>query len=248
MAPHDRPKTVFSTSDNHYQFTILPQGIKNGPPTFQRIVNQILGPARWKHCLAYLDDIIIFSKTFDDHVSRLDEILHILHSHNFRRSFEKCTITTDTIDYLGHSTCRAELRPNHDNVRGLLQTSIPNSQKELFRFLKVAEYYRKFIPTFSRIAGPLYKYNPSNHQNPPRTQSTPFQLSPDETATFEQIKHILTADLVLRLPNNELRFKVQTDTSQLGVGAVLLQTSPEGDRPVCYVQKTHSYSTTLVPY
>ena len=118
------------------------------PPTFQRIVNQILAPARWKHGLAYLDDIIIFSKTFDDHVSHLDEILHILHSHNFRRSFEKCTITTDTIDYLGHNTCRGELRPNHDNVRGLLQTSIPNSQKELFRFLKAAEYYRKFIPNF----------------------------------------------------------------------------------------------------
>ena len=237
LAPHDRPKAAFSTSDNPYQFTVLPQGIKNGPPTFQRIVNQILGPARWKHCLAYLDDIIIFSKTFDDHVSHLDEILRVLHSHNFLLSFEKCTIATDTIDYLGHNICRGELRPNHDNVRGLLQTSIPNSSKELFRFLKAAEYYRKVIPNFSRISGPLYKYNPSNYQNLPRTHSTPFQLSPDETAAFEQIKHVLTTDLVLRLPNNELPFKIQTDASQLGIGAVLLQAYPEGDRPVRYMSK-----------
>ena len=167
----------------------------------------------------------------------MDDILRVLRSHNFRLSFEKCTIATDTIDYLGHNICRGELRPNHDNVRGLLQTSIPNSPKELFRFLKAAEYYRKSIPNFSRIAGPLYKYNPSNHQNPPRTQSTPFQLSPDETAAFKQIQHILTTALVLRLSNNELPFKVQTDASQLGIGAVLLQTYHEDDRPVCYMSK-----------
>ncbi|CAF3904830.1 unnamed protein product [Rotaria sordida] len=237
LAIHDRPKTAFSTRDNHYQFKVLPQGVKNGPPTFQRIVNQILGPARWKHCLAYLDDVVIFSRTFEDHISHLDEILCLLHTHNFRLSFEKCTIATDNIDYLGHHICRGEIRPNNDNIRGLLETSTPTTPKEIFRFLKGAEYYRKFIPNFSRIASPLYKYNPSSYTHPSNSKSTLFKLSIEEQAAFEQLKHILTTDLVLRLPNNQLPFKIQTDASQLGIGAVLLQTYPEGDRPICYMSK-----------
>ncbi|CAF4372128.1 unnamed protein product [Rotaria sp. Silwood2] len=237
LAIHDRPKTVFSTRDNHYQFKVLPQGVKNGPPTFQHIVNQILGPARWKHCLAYLDDVVIFSRTFDDHVSHLDEIFNLLHTHNFRLSFEKCTIATDRINYLGHHICRGEIRPNNDNIRGLLETPTSTTSKEIFRFLKGAEYYRKFIPNFSRIASPLYKYNPSNSIHSSNAKPTLFILSADEQAAFKQIKHILTTDLVLRLPNNALPFKIQTDASQLGIGAVLLQAYPEGDRPICYMSK-----------
>jgi hypothetical protein len=84
LASEDRPKTAFSTRDNHYQFTILPQGIKNGPPTFQRIVNQILGPTRWKHCVAYIDDVLIFSKTFAEHITHLNEVLQLLADANFR--------------------------------------------------------------------------------------------------------------------------------------------------------------------
>ncbi|CAF1317352.1 unnamed protein product, partial [Rotaria sp. Silwood1] len=84
---------------------------------------------------------------------------------------------------------------------------------------------------------PLYKYNPSNSTHPSNTKPTIFTLSADEQAAFEQIKHILTTDLVLRLPNNQLPFKIQTDASQLGIGAVLLQTYPEGDRPICYMSK-----------
>lgn len=238
LAHHDRPKTAFSTRDDHYQFMVLPQGIKNGPPTFQRIINRILGPTRWKYCLAYLDDVIIFSKTFEDHLFHLNHVLQILAAYNFRLSVNKCAIATDNIDYLGHNIRNNELRPNHDNIRGLLQTPIPSTAKEIFRFLKAAEYYRKFIPKFSTIAAPLYKYNPSTttqHNNTDRSKN--FHLSSAEQAAFEQLKTILTTSLVLRLLDNHLPFKIQTDASQQGIDAVLLQTYPEGDRPVCYMSK-----------
>jgi len=236
LAPTDRPKTAFSTRDNHYQFTVLPQGVKNGPPTFQRIVNQIIGPARWKYCLAYIDDVLIFSKTFDEHILHLNEILHLLHSFNFRLSVDKCTIATDRIDYLGHHIRYDQIRPNADNIRGLLESPAPFSSKEIFRFVKAAEYFRKFIPNFSRLAAPLYKYTPSPH-NTTTLISTPFTLSPTEQAAYDQLKHLLSTDLVLQLPNYALPFKIQTDASKIGIGAVLLQTYPEGDRPVCYMSK-----------
>ena len=237
LDPHDRPKTAFSTRDNHYQFTVLPQGVKNGPPTFQRIVNQVLGPTRWKYCLAYIDDVIIFSTTFDEHIIHLEEVLKLLAGFNFRLGVDKCDIATDNIDYLGHHIDHGQIRPNADNIRGLLHTSVPTTPKEVFRFVKAAEFYRKFIPNFSRIAGPLYKYQPISNRPHINMKSPSLILSSDEKVAFDTIKHILTTDLVLRLPNNDLPFKVQTDASQFGIGAVLLQSYPEGDRPVAYLSK-----------
>ncbi|CAF1541480.1 unnamed protein product, partial [Adineta ricciae] len=85
----DRPKTAFSTRDGHFQFKVLPQGLTNGPPTFQRIVNQILGPNRWKHMLAYIDDIIIYSRTFPEHAKHIEEVCSLLNDANFKLNIAK---------------------------------------------------------------------------------------------------------------------------------------------------------------
>ena len=247
LAPKDRPKTAFSTRDNHYQFTVLPQGIKNGPPTFQRIVNQVLGPSRSRYCLAYIDDVIIFSNTFADHLSHLDDVLHSLSDANFRLSVDKCTIVTTEIDYLGHHVSHHTIRPNKENIRGLMDTSTPVTSKEIFRFVKAAEYYRRFIPNFSRIAGPLYKYAPSTNTNHHPSKTTHIALSSEDQIAFDHLKYLLTTDLVLRLPNNDLPFKIQTDASKLGVGAVLLQMYPDGAHPVCYMSKKFTPSQQRWP-
>ena len=102
LDPKDRPKTAFSTRDQHYQFTVLPQGVTNGPPAFQRIVSRILGPTRWHFSLAYLDDIIIYSQTFDEHLLHLEDILNQLDIANIRLNVDKCHIAVRSIDYLGH--------------------------------------------------------------------------------------------------------------------------------------------------
>ncbi|CAF1370182.1 unnamed protein product [Didymodactylos carnosus] len=131
--------------------------------------------------------------------------------------------------------------PNPDNIRGLLDTKSPRTAKEAFRFVKAAEYYRKFIPHFSQIAEPLYKYAPTTaQQRDKRSQSSKIVLSSEEGAAFNELKRILTTDLVFRLPNNVLPFKLQTDASDEGIGAVLIQTSSLGDHPVAYLSKKFS--------
>ena len=237
LASSDRPKTAFSTRDNHFQFTVLPQGVRNGPPTFQRIVNQILGPTRWKHCIAYLDDVLIFSTTFADHLTHLDEVLQLLDAANFRLNTAKCDIATDHIHYLGHSIHHGLIRPNTDNIRGSLDTSESTASRDVFRFLQAAEYYRKFIRNFSTIAAPLYQHAPSYAKPSSTSKAVPFHLTLDARIAFDHLKRLLTSDLVLRLPNFNLPFKVQTDASQIGIGAVLLQAYSDGDRPVCYMSK-----------
>ena len=237
LSKEDRPKTAFSTRDNHYQFTVLPQGITNGPATFQRIINHVLGPARWKYALAYIDDVIIYSNTFEEHLTHLNSICQILKNTRFRLNPEKCEIARTKTDYLGHRIENGEIRPCPTNINGLLNTRVPETADEACKFVKAAEYYRKFIPNFSQIAEPLRKFVPTTRTQQKKSQRTKISLSNEEIQAFDKLKEFLTTDLVLRIPNNRLPFKVQTDASDEGIGAVLLQTYPEGDRPIAYISK-----------
>ena len=234
----DRPKTAFSTRDGHFQFKVLPQGLTNGPPTFQRIVNQILGPSRWKHTLAYIDDIIIYSENFDEHLQHIEEACTLLQDTNFKLNIDKCEIAKPEILFLGHVIKKGTIKPDPDNIRGLMDTKEPTSAEEAFRFVKAAEYYRKFIPKFSFIAAPLHKYSPTTiQQQQNHTKKGNFEWSPEAKLAFHQLKKILTSDLLLDLPDETVPFKLQTDACTDGIGAVLLQMTPNGDRPLAYMSK-----------
>jgi hypothetical protein len=233
----DRPKTAFSTRDGHFQFKVLPQGLTNGPPTFQRIVNQILGPNRWKHMLAYIDDIIIYSRTFPEHFQHIEEVCSLLHKANFKLNISKCEIARTEILFLGHIIKEGTIKPDPENIRGLAETPEPTSAEEAFRFVKAAEYYRKFIPKFSIIAAPLHKYSPTTLQQQKNNKKLKFELPEEARTAFHQLKHILTTDLILNLPDDNMPFKLQTDASMHGIGAVLLQITPNGDRPLAYMSR-----------
>ena len=243
----DRPKTAFSTRDGHFQFKVLPQGLTNGPPTFQRIVNQILGPNRWKHMLAYIDDIIIYSQNFQEHIQHIEEVCSLLHTANFKLNIMKCEIARTEILFLGHVIKAGTIKPDPENVRGLLEIREPTSAEEAFRFVKAAEYYRKFIPKFSLIAAPLHKYSPTTLQQQKNNKKMKFELTDEARTAFHQLKNILTTDLILGLPNDELPFKLQTDASVDGIGAVLLQVTSNGDRPLAYMSKKLTKTQTKWP-
>ncbi|CAF1667406.1 unnamed protein product, partial [Adineta ricciae] len=130
------------------------------------------------------------------------------------------------------------IQPDPENIRGLTGVREPTSAEEAFRFVKAAEYYRKFIPKFSLIAAPLHKYSPTSlQQQKKETKKTKFELSDEARTAFHQLKHILATDLILNLPDDNMPFKLQTDASVDGIGAVLLQVTPNGDRPLAYMSK-----------
>ncbi|CAF4574824.1 unnamed protein product, partial [Rotaria sp. Silwood2] len=224
LSKEDRPKTAFSTRNNHYQFTVLPQGITNGPATFQRIIN----------------DVIIYSKTCEEHLLHLNEICAILKNARFRLNPYKCEIARTQTDYLGHNIKNGEIRPSPHNINGLLNTRLPQTADEACKFVKAAEYYRKFIPNFSQIAEPLRKFVPTTRTQQKKGQETIITLTDEEIKAFEKLKNYLTTDLVLRLPNNRFPFKVQTVASDEGIGAVLLQIYLDGNRPIAYLSKKFS--------
>ncbi|CAM4786945.1 unnamed protein product [Rotaria magnacalcarata] len=156
---------------------------------------------RRKYALAYIDDVIIYSKTFDEHLSHLNEICGILKNARFRLNPEKCEVARTQTGYLGHQIDNGEIRPSSYNISGLLNTKIPQSPDEACKFMKAAEYYRKFIQNFSQIAEPLRKFVSTTRTQRKKGQKTMITLTQDEINAFNQLKHHLTTDLVLRLPN-----------------------------------------------
>ncbi|CAF0786973.1 unnamed protein product [Rotaria sordida] len=243
----DRPKTAFSTRDECFQFRVLPQGLTNGPPTFQRIVNQILDPNRWKHVLVYIDDIIIYSKNFNEHLKHIEEVCSLLQEANFKLNIEKCEVARTEILFLGHVIKVGTIKPDPNNIRGLADRREPISAEEVFRLVKATEYYRKFIPKFSTIAALLHKYSPAIIQQQNINKKGKFELSAEARTAFHELKKILTIDLTLDLSDDTLPFKLQTDASGDGIGTVLLQITPNGDRPLAYMSKKLTKTQTNWP-
>ncbi len=167
----DRPKTAFSTRDGHFQFKVLPQGLTNGPLTFQRIVNQILGPNRWKHVLAYLDDIIIYSRNFDEHIQHIEEVCSLLHEANFKLNMAKCEVARKEILFLGHVMKEGIIKPDPENIRGLSETKEPTSAEEAFRFVKAAEYYRNLFQNSLRSLDHYTSIHQRHYNNRKTTRS-----------------------------------------------------------------------------
>ncbi|CAF1437713.1 unnamed protein product [Rotaria sordida] len=162
---------------------------------------------------------IYSKKKFEEHLSHLNEICQILKNTRFRLNPEKCEIARTQTDYLGHRIQNGEIRPSLTNIHGLLNTRLSQTTDEACKFVKAAEYYRKFILNFSQISEPLRKFVPTTRTQQNKGQKTIITLTNDEIKAFQQLKNFLTTDLVLRLPNDRFPFKVQTDASDEGIGA-----------------------------
>ncbi|CAF3992592.1 unnamed protein product, partial [Rotaria magnacalcarata] len=202
----------------------------------QRWTFPIQSSNRWKHVLAYIDDIIIYSKNFYEHIQHIEEVCSLLQEANFKVNVDKCEIARTEILFLGHVIKSGTIKPDPDNIRGLTETNEPTTAEGAFRFVTAAEYYRKFTPKFSIIAAPLHKYSPST-VNQQKMNTSQFVLSDDARTVFHELKKILTTDLILSLPDDTLQFKMQSDASVEGIGAVLLQINPNGDRPLATTVK-----------
>ena len=149
------------------------------------IVNYILGSSRWKYVLAYIDDIIIYSKTFEEHLSHLSDICRILKQAHFGLNPPKCESARTQIDYLGHNIKNGEIRPSLDNINKLLNTSLPKTADETWKFVKVAEYYRKFMPNASQMVEPLRNFIPTTKTQQKKEQKGFIKLTDEEIKAFE---------------------------------------------------------------
>ena len=148
--PKDRHKTAFVRHSGTYECLRMPFGLTNAPASFQRALDMILTKYKWKTCLVYLDDVIIFSKTVEEHIQHVDEVLSYLAKAGVTLKIAKCKFFTTTVEYLGHIIRPGKLEVDQANTKSLREAKPPTTRTQLRSFLVLVNVYCRFIDKFSK--------------------------------------------------------------------------------------------------
>lgn len=222
----DRPKTGFVSKFGSYQWRVMPFGLCNAPATFQRLMDATLRKYTWQSCLVYIDDIIVFSRSFDDHLVDLNNIFNALRGANLKLNPEKCKFAEAEVLYLGHVVSKEGIKVDQNLTSAVRDFPRPQDVQQVRSFLGLANYYRKFIQNFAKVVEPITKLTRKN---------VPFLWSRDQESAFTVIKEKLTSAPTLAMPNfKEGNFVVQTDASDVALGAVLSNQVGGEERPVSF--------------
>ena len=185
VAKEDRAKTTFTCHAGTYQFNRMPFVLMNAPATFQRMLDILLSGYRWKSCLIYLDDIIIFSKDYDSHLKDVEVIIQALQQEGLSLKLKKCKFFQDSVEYLGHIIRPGELHVHPKNFKALSEATIPRTQTELRSFLGMWNVYRRFVDHFAKITAPL---TAMLRKGEPDLLPT---FAEDQTTAFDTLKECL---------------------------------------------------------
>lgn len=244
ISPQDREKTAFYVPGHGtMQFKVTAFGLSNAPATQQRLVDMLFGPEFELKVFCYLDDIIITSATYSEHTSLLLRVLEKLKKANLTINLEKSKFFRNQLKYLGYVVDGNGLHTDPEKVEAILRFPPPTNKKEVKRFLGTASWYRRFVPNFSTVAGPLNKLTST------KKGKSNFEWTAEAESSFQQLKNLLSRSPVLACPNFSLPFEVHTDASDYGLGAMLAQTIDGVEHPIAYMSKSltgpeRNYSVT----
>ena len=225
IADEDVEKTAFRTRYGHFEYLVMPFGLTNAPATFMRTMNEIFQELLDSCVIVFLDDILIFSPTREQHLKDLERVLQILQEHKFYAKMSKCEFMKTRIEFLGHVISDQGLETDSSKIRAIKEYPRPKNISELRSFLGLASYYRKFICNFAKIAAPLYELIKKDVR---------YDWTEEKESSFQRLKDALTSAPVLKLPDFSQPFIVRTDASDIGIGAVLMQDDEGRLRPVCF--------------
>ena len=221
--PEERPKLAFICHKGLFQFTRMPFGVSNAPSVFQRTMDEVLSGLKWVICLVYLDDIIVFSKTFEQHLLDLRTVFNRFRNHQFRFKLSKCSFAQKEVDYLGHTISAGLVKLRKRNIAKIKRLIPPRSIKEVQTFLGLTGYYRRFVKNYAKIASSLTLLIRKGQK---------FFWGRAQQLAWQSLKDALISDPILRHPDFKRIFILQTDASDDGVGVVLTQKDDNGDEYV----------------
>lgn len=227
MAAESKSYTAFTTPDGGcYEFNVMPFGLKGAPSTFQRLMAQdVLVGYLQDFAIAYLDDIIIFSDTLEDHQRHLRLVFERLSQHGLRLNLQKCHFISNHLDYLGHVVTAHGNHPQTCHVEAIQSALVPKTRKALRGFLGTVNWLRDYIQDCSSILAPMTDL---------LSVKKPFKWTNEASAAFQAIKEAAAKPLFLSRPDFTQPFVVQTDASAVGASAVLYQESEEQRRIISY--------------
>ena len=210
----DEWKTAFNTPTGHYEYLVMPFGLTNAPAVFQTLINDVLRDMLNKFVFVYLDDILIFSRSKQEHVHHVQTVLQRLLENSLFVKAEKCVFHAPSVSFLGYIIGRDRMEMDPAKVSAVSSWPVPDSRKQLQRFLGFANFYRRFIRGYSTVAAPLTALTSSK---------VPFRWSVAAEEAFQHLKGRFSSAPILLIPDPERQFVIEVDASDVGVGAVLSQ-------------------------
>ena len=221
-------KTAFRTNRGHFEFFVMPFGLCNAPATFQRLMNKVFADNLGQFIAVYLDDILIFSRTMEEHWQHLRWALSRLREAKLYGRLHKCEFLKDQVDYLGFEVSPRGIQASPEKVRAIIEWPKPKGVHDIRSFLGLASYYRRFVRGFSEMARPLTALTRAG---------VDWEWSVPQHQAFNRLKLALTTAPVLRLPDFSRQFVVTTDASDAAVGAILEQDFGNGLQPVAFASR-----------
>ena len=224
MKEIDKEKTAFSTRRGQFEFNRMPFGLCGAPATFQRIMNVVLKDQVWEKCVIYLDDVLIFGRSIEEHNQRLREVLEQFRKADMKLSPQKCSFLQKEVSYLGHVIGSGGISVDPQKIKSVLDWPTPKCVEEVHSFVGLCSYYRSFIEDFSKIVEPMQRI----------IASKKFKWEKEQAESFARMKNLLTNAPILALPSKEGTYILDTDASYGAIGAVLSQEQNGTERVLAY--------------
>lgn len=234
VAEESKPKTAFVTHCG--LFKVLPFGLSNAPATFQRLMNTVLAGLIYKSCAVYLNDIVIASPTFEQHLADLEEVLARLKSAGLSLKLSKCQFCLSELTLLGYRVTPSGVHPDPDKVKAVTEFKVPTSVKHVRQFLGLSGYYRHFVKDYAHHAEPLFALT---------KKDAPFSWDSECQAAMDIRTSCITS--VLKFPDFERPFFIHADECDAGLGAALMQRDDDG-RDVAVAYACHALHKSEKPY
>lgn len=241
IAEASKEKTAFVTPEGQYEYNRMPFGLANAPAVFQRVIHKILNKTKVPFVIIYMDDILIPSRTFDEGLQRLDQVLSLLANAGLTLKMEKCNFFQDKIVFLGFEIDKHGIRPGEQKTQAVSKFPTPRNQSDVRRFLGLAGFFRRFVKDFALLARPLTNL---------LRKDTAWHWADSQQNAFDTLKRLLVERPILALYDHKAETQLHTDASKFGLGGILMQKSGNNPwRPVSYYsrqtspdeQKLHSF-------
>lgn len=202
-------KTAFTIGNGHYEYVRMPFGLKNAPSTFQRVMDNVLREHLHRICFVYMDDIVIFSKSLQEHQQHIKLIFDKLRQYNLKVQLDKSEFACKTVKFLGHVITDKGIRPNPDKIEAIRKFPIPKTTKEIKAFTGLIGYYRRFISNFAKIIHPMTKC---------LKKGSKIDINnPEYINAFEKCKTLITNAPILQYPDFSKPFSLTTDASNVAI-------------------------------
>ena len=234
VAKRDIKKTAFICHSGLYEFLRMPFGLANAPAIFQRTMERVLHGLIGKTCLVYLDDLVVFGTTPEDHLANLRLVFERLRKFNLTVKPSKCSFNKTEILLLGYVIDKNGIRSNPAKVAAIRDLPPPTKVSEVRTFLGMSGYYRNLVQNYAGIAQPLINLTKKN---------TKFIWSEECAKAFQKLKDILLSDVILTYPNTQKPYRLYTDASNYAIGSILVQLDDEGNEKVIQYL-SHALDTT----